>query len=70
MRPGRDPAKYSGYQVMRLSTELLPAFAAILGKKITHNKIAVIIDLFGQPTVPSGSDIRFVLKNSDGRTWK
>ena len=32
IEPGRDPEKYSGYQVMRLATELVPTYAAILGK--------------------------------------
>lgn len=32
LEPGRDQDKYSGYQVMRLSTELVPSVAAILGK--------------------------------------
>lgn len=31
LQPGRDPDKYSGYQIMRLITELVPTFAAILG---------------------------------------
>ena len=31
LEPGRDPDRYSGYQVMRLATELVPTFAAILG---------------------------------------
>jgi hypothetical protein len=31
IRDGWHPDKYSGYQVMRLATELVPAFAAILG---------------------------------------
>ena len=31
VQPGRDPEKYSGYQVMRLDTELVPALAAVLG---------------------------------------
>lgn len=31
LETGRDPDKHSGYQVMRLATELVPTFAAILG---------------------------------------
>ena len=30
----RDPEKYSGYQVMRLATELVPTYAAILGPRL------------------------------------
>ena len=32
LQTGRNTDKYSGYQVMRLATELMPAYAAILGK--------------------------------------
>ena len=32
MDPKRSSTKYSGYQVMRLATELIPAYSAILGK--------------------------------------
>ena len=32
LQNGRNTDKYSGYQVMRLATELVPAYAAILGK--------------------------------------
>ena len=31
--PKRSSTKYSGYQVMRLATELVPAYSAILGKR-------------------------------------
>lgn len=31
IQTGRSTDKYSGYQVMRLATELLPTYAAILG---------------------------------------
>lgn len=31
LQNGRNTDKYSGYQVMRLATELVPAYAAILG---------------------------------------
>lgn len=34
LEPGRDQDKYSGYQVMRLSTELVPSVAAILGPRL------------------------------------
>ena len=30
----RDPEKYSGYQVMRLATELVPTYAAVLGPRL------------------------------------
>ena len=33
LQNGRNTDKYSGYQVMRLATELVPAYAAILGKQ-------------------------------------
>jgi hypothetical protein len=36
LQNGRNTDKYSGYQVMRLATELVPAYAAILGKGIDH----------------------------------
>ncbi len=31
IRDGRHPDKFSGYQVMRLATELMPSFSSILG---------------------------------------
>ena len=34
--PKRSATKYSGYQVMRLATELVPAYSAILGKMIQY----------------------------------
>ena len=34
LQPDRDPEKYSGYQVMRLATELVPTYSAILGRLI------------------------------------
>ena len=39
LEPGRDPEKYSGYQVMRLATELVPTYAAILGEN--NNLISI-----------------------------
>ena len=39
LEPGRDPDRYSGYQVMRLATELVPTYSAILGElKRLHGK--------------------------------
>ena len=37
-------------------------------EKIEKNKIGVISDPLGQPTVPAGSDFRSILKFSDGCT--
>uniref|UniRef100_A0A0K2TZK3 Uncharacterized protein n=1 Tax=Lepeophtheirus salmonis TaxID=72036 RepID=A0A0K2TZK3_LEPSM len=34
LEPGRDPDLYSGYQVMRLATEIVPAFATVLGPRL------------------------------------
>lgn len=34
IRDGRNPDKYSGYQAMRLATELVPAYASILGPRL------------------------------------
>ena len=32
IKPDKSPHKYSGYQVVRLATELIPAYSALLGK--------------------------------------
>ncbi len=40
LEPGRDPDRHSGYQVMRLATELVPTYAAILGEGI-KNKVVL-----------------------------
>ena len=32
LNPGRDPDRYSGYQVARMATELVPTYAAVLGE--------------------------------------
>ena len=39
IRDGRHPDKYSGYQVMRLATELVPAFSSILGTRKSVYKV-------------------------------
>ena len=31
IKPDKSPHKYSGYQVVRLATELIPAYSALLG---------------------------------------
>ena len=33
IRPNKSPDKYSGYQVIRLATEIIPTYSALLGKK-------------------------------------
>ncbi len=43
LEPGRDPDRHSGYQVMRLATELVPTYAAILGEFAEKNKFAGIL---------------------------
>ena len=31
IRPNKSPHKYSGYQVVRLATEIIPTYSALLG---------------------------------------
>ena len=31
LRPNKSPHKYSGYQVVRLATEIIPTYSALLG---------------------------------------
>ena len=39
----RNPVMESGYQVNRLATELIPAYFALLGPKVTNYQLFIII---------------------------
>ena len=37
IRPNKSPHKYSGYQVVRLATEIIPTYSALLGTHYFEN---------------------------------
>ena len=39
IRPNKSPHKYSGYQVVRLATEIIPTYTALLGRHFNSRNI-------------------------------